>query len=300
MAGAWRLVRRFAKGVIRAIPILRRHVLASTDYQVLSGFEQAQQIQMSNSGWFSERAAARQEYAYLQLIKDMRNSEPRIDLRTAADAVVATGLARPHLLEVGCGSGYYFEILNALVPDGISYVGIDYSPAMIARAKLRYPTAVFELGDATKLPYGDGHFPIVFNGVSLTHIIDYHVAIAEAARVASDWCIFNTVPVFSDFQTTILSKYAYGGRVVEIVFDEGDLLEAFRDAGLTVAKTWQSIPYDVHETMGHHSTSKTYLCKVARDGSATTGHSRPHVQKLDTGARSVYRTSSEGLTSDTS
>ena len=51
------------------------------------------------------------------------------------------------------------------------------------------------------------------------HIIDYRAAIREATRVAARYCIFHSVPVFDDHQTTFLSKYAYGAPVVEIVFE---------------------------------------------------------------------------------
>ena len=127
---------------------------------------------------------ARQERAYLALIGDMKNGEPRLDFTVAAEAVMATGIAAPRLLEVGCGSGYYSEVFADLVPGGVGYTGIDYSEAMIARARARYPSTAFEVADATRLPYPDDAFDIVFNGVSLMHIIDYQAAIREAARVA--------------------------------------------------------------------------------------------------------------------
>jgi SAM-dependent methyltransferase len=268
MAGLPRVLRQVGKAVVKATPILRRHILGSTDYRILSGLEEARRVQASGSGWLSGRAVLRQERAYTQLIAGMMAGNSRVDLRTAAEAVVASGIGYPRLLEVGCGSGYYFEILNELVPGGIDYVGIDYSEPMIARARSRYPEARFDLGDATRLPYDDGAFAIVFNGVSLTHILDYGAVLRESARVASDWCIFNTVPVFSGHKTMFLSKYAYGELVTEVVFEERDLLKAMAAAGLTVTKEWQSIPYDVHEVVGHHSTGKTYLCRVARHATA--------------------------------
>ena len=130
---------------------------------------------------------------------------------------------------------------------------------MIARARARYPSAAFEVADATRLPYADGAFDIVFNGVSLMHIIDYQAAIREAARVAARYCIFHTVPVFDDHPTTFLSKYAYGAPVVEIVFGKQELMTLCHDAGLRLEHEWPGIPYDVHEVTGHHSTTETYL-----------------------------------------
>ena len=42
----------------------------------------------------------------------MKDGEPRLDFRIAAEAVAATGLSNPRLLEIGCGSGYYSEVLD--------------------------------------------------------------------------------------------------------------------------------------------------------------------------------------------
>ena len=258
-----RLIRQIGKRVVQATPILRRHILTSTDYRVLSGVEEARSEMASSGGWLATRTVARQERAYQGLIAAMKDGEPRLDFRIAAEAIAATGIAHPHLLEVGCGSGYYSEVLANLVSGGVRYTGIDYSEAMIARAHSRYPSAAFEVADATRLPYPDHAFDIVFNGVSLMHIIDYQAAIREAARVAGRYCILHTVPVFDDHQTTFLRKFAYGAPVVEIIFGKDELMSFCRTAGLRLERQWPCIPYNVSEVTGHHSTTGTYLFSKA-------------------------------------
>lgn len=257
-----RIIRKIAKAVIRSTPALRRQILYSTDYRVLDGVEEAQRAATTSGGWLAARTVARQERAYQSLIAAMKRGEPRLDLAVAAEAVTATNIATPRLLEVGCGSGYYSEVFAALVPGGIHYTGIDYSGAMIERARARYPSAAFEVADATRLPYADAAFDVVFNGVSLMHIIDYQAAIREAARIAARHCIFHSVPVFDDYRTTFLSKYAYGAPVVEVVFGKRELMELCRDAGLRLEREWPGIPYDVSEVTGHHSTTETYLFAI--------------------------------------
>jgi SAM-dependent methyltransferase len=254
-----RLVRQIGKRVVNATPILRRHILSSTDYRVLSGPEEARAVTTVSSGWLSARTAMRQERAYGGLISAMKRGEPRVDFKVAAESIAATGIGNARLLEVGCGSGYYSEVFATLLPGGIDYTGIDYSQAMIARARAHYPSAAFDVADATRLPYADGAFDIVFNGVSLMHIIDYQAAIREAARVASRYCVFHSVPVFHDHQTTYLRKYAYGAPVVEVVFGKQELMALCRDAGLRLEREWPGIPYNVHDVTGHHSTTETYL-----------------------------------------
>ena len=254
-----RIVRKIAGSIIKSTPILRRQILFSTDYRVLSGVGEAREMTASSGGWLAARTVARQQRAYERLIADMKRGESRLDFRVAADAIAATGIATPRLLEVGCGSGYYSEVFAALVPGGADYTGIDYSDAMIARARARYPSTAFEVADATRLPYADGAYDIVFNGVSLMHIIDYQAAIQEAARVAARYCVFHSVPVFNDYRTTFLRKYAYGAPVVEIVFGKQELMKICRDAGLRLEREWPSIPYDVSAVTGHRSITETYL-----------------------------------------
>jgi SAM-dependent methyltransferase len=253
------IIRQVGKRVVKASPVLRRHILASTDYLVLGGIEEARQAATASEGWLAARTVIRQERAYRGLIAAMKRGQPRLDFEVATEAVAATAIARPRLLEVGCGSGYYSEVFATLLPDRVAYTGMDYSAAMIARARTIYPSAAFDVADATRLPYPDSAFDIVFNGVSLMHILDYPAAIREAARVAGEYCIFHTVPVFDDHQTTFLKKYAYGSPVVEIVFGKQELLSLCLDAGLQLEREWTSIPYDVSEVTGHASTSRTYL-----------------------------------------
>jgi SAM-dependent methyltransferase len=257
-----RLVRQVGKRIVKATPILRRHVFSSTDYRVLSGVREARDVSVSSGGWLTASTMARQERAYRGLIASMKRGEPRLDLKVAAQAITATGLTNPRLLEVGCGSGYYSEVFATLLAGGVRYTGIDYSDAMIARARARSPSTSFEVADATSLPYAGGAFDIIFNGVSLTHIIDYRAAVREAARVAASYCVFHTVPVFHDHKTTYLRKYAYGAPVVEVIFSKQELMALCQQAGLRLEREWPSIPYDVSEVTGHYSTTETYLFSV--------------------------------------
>ncbi len=75
-----------------------------------------------------------------RLIAAMKHGEPRLDFTVAAEAVAATGIVKPRLIEIGCGSGYYSEVFAELLPGGVDYTGIDYSDAMIARARAHYPS----------------------------------------------------------------------------------------------------------------------------------------------------------------
>lgn len=51
------------------------------------------------------------------------------------------------LLDVGCATGKVLDEIKASGRTGISYVGIDLSPLMIAKAREKHPEAEFVLGD---------------------------------------------------------------------------------------------------------------------------------------------------------
>jgi len=257
-----RVVKQIGKTVIKSSPLLRRHIMSSSDHRVLSGVDEARRLADTTAGWLSRRTVARQDRAYRKLIAAMKHGEPRLDFRVAAEAIAATGLSNPTVIEIGCGSGYYSEVLATLLSGAINYRGIDYSQAMVSEACARYPSRAFEVADATRLPYADRTFDIVFNGVSLMHIIDYPAAIREAARVAARYCVFHGVPVFRSHQTTFLTKYAYGAPVVEVIFDKRELMSLCADAGLSFEREWSGIPYDVFDATGHHSLTETYLFSI--------------------------------------
>jgi SAM-dependent methyltransferase len=257
---ALRPLRRLVGKAIRAVPFLRRQWDVSTDYRLISQDEMARG---AARGWFSPLIAWRQERAYLRLLADMHGGSARADLLIAARAVDLVGLARASLLEVGCGSGYYSEILEALATTRVAYTGIDYSAVMVARARKRYPAGQFRQMDATRLDFDSDSFDIVFNGVSLMHIPDWRGAIAESRRVARHACIFQSVPVFPARATAHLSKYAYGAPVNETVFNRDELIGCFAANGLAVRESWVSLPYDVEAIAGAPSHGETFLCMLA-------------------------------------
>jgi len=248
--------RRTLAACIRRVPYVRRLVLSSTDYALIS---REMALKLQASGWLSPLAAHRQQRAYGRLLNDLHAGTPRVDLIVAAEAVKETGLANPTLLDVGCGSGYYTEVFDTLLLKPISYCGLDFSKPMLRLARRRYPEISFVAGDATKLPFSDDSFELVFNGVSLMHILDYESAIAESRRVARRFCIFHSVPVLQNWKTTVLRKYAYGGLVVETVFERAHFLDVCARNRLKLVRTWHSIDYDIYPATPEHSTAETFL-----------------------------------------
>ena len=64
------------------------------------------------------------------------------------------------VLDVGCASGGFFNIMRTLEPT-IDYTGIDIAEPAVDLARQTYPEARFELTDGVTIPFDDGAFDLV-------------------------------------------------------------------------------------------------------------------------------------------
>ncbi len=142
-----------------------------------------------------------------------------------------TGLVNPTLLETGASSGFYFEILR-LLDFPCVYSGSDYSIEYKRLATELFPRIDFHVADTRALPFADSSFDICLSGCCIIHIADYERAIAETARVASKFAVFNRTPILEKSSTEFFEKNAYGVRCLEIHFGQDELLGLFNKYGL--------------------------------------------------------------------
>ncbi len=93
-------------------------------------------------------------------------------------------------LDLCCGTG---DIAFALARAGASVVGLDFSAAMLAKARVRAaklpgqvgaPTLEFRTGDVLQIPYEEGAFDIVSIGYGLRNLESWERGLAEMWRVA--------------------------------------------------------------------------------------------------------------------
>ena len=85
-----------------------------------------------------------------------------------------------HLLDVSCGTGH---VAAAAASKGASVVGIDFSSAMLTRARRLHPTLDFRLGDAEELEFPDESFDAVAINFGMLHFQHPERALAQAHRV---------------------------------------------------------------------------------------------------------------------
>lgn len=86
------------------------------------------------------------------------------------------------VLDVCCGTGDLTLALQRRQPQR-SYYGIDFSEAMIERAKRKTGTLIFSTGDALHLPFDDNRFAVIANAFGLRNVCDTQGGLAEMVRV---------------------------------------------------------------------------------------------------------------------
>lgn len=107
------------------------------------------------------------------------------------DAVGAAAGMR--LLDICCGPGHAGGEAAAR---GLSVLGVDLAPAMIAEAQRLYPDAQFRVGDAEALDLPDEGFDAAICGFGMLHLPEPERGLAEAFRALkpgggyafSVWC----------------------------------------------------------------------------------------------------------------
>jgi ubiquinone/menaquinone biosynthesis C-methylase UbiE len=103
-------------------------------------------------------------------------------MRRVSLAALDTAREREILL---CGIGTGLDIPH--LPHGAEYVGLDITPAMLARARARVrpgsPSVRLTLGDVTRLPYADAVFDAIVMHLIVAVVPRPDFALHEAARV---------------------------------------------------------------------------------------------------------------------
>jgi len=178
--------------------------------------------------------------------------------RVLSDCLHSLTCSASTVLEVGCASGYYYEVLQYLLKRQIDFTGVDYSLALIQMAADFYPRAKFQVADGARLPFRNGSFQVVVSSGVLLHTPNYKAQIAEAARVAKEYVIAHRTPVCRKRETQYLKKYGYGVEMVELLFNELEILAHFSAQGLRLLS---QVEYD--SDPAHDAYGITYVFKKA-------------------------------------
>jgi len=97
--------------------------------------------------------------------------------RATVDAVVRPG---DRVLDACCGTG---DLALAARARGGLVTGLDFSEAMLVRARRKGPDLRWVQGDMLALPFADGEFDAVTVGFGVRNVEDLERALAEMRRV---------------------------------------------------------------------------------------------------------------------
>jgi len=97
--------------------------------------------------------------------------------RLTAEAVVRPG---DRVLDAACGTGDL--ALEAARVGGV-VTGLDFSAAMLARARRKAPELEWVQGDALALPFPDAHFDVATVGFGVRNLDDLEAGLRELRRV---------------------------------------------------------------------------------------------------------------------
>jgi SAM-dependent methyltransferase len=92
---------------------------------------------------------------------------PLIEVEEPIVCHIIDGLPTGSAMDAACGTGRHTEYL---VTRGHRVIGVDSSPDMLARARMRVPQADFLSGDLHQLPVLDGEVDLVVCALALTHV----------------------------------------------------------------------------------------------------------------------------------
>lgn len=233
-----------------------RELYPAVDYTRISyGYSNLQPdgvLPAMEQGWQDAGIPAKQRaLVQLELEAMYRGQTPQVFqvLAELLQPIVTPGM---DMLEIGCASGYYSEVIEYLLSRQVNYTGVDYSETMIRMAQDYYPDRSFSLAGGSALPFADQSFPLVISGCVLLHTTDYSRHIAETTRVAQGWIAVHRTPVCRLRPTQYLSKLAYGVETVEICFNEQELLHLFSHHGFTIKN---SLVYTEHPDRDFYEVS---------------------------------------------
>jgi len=210
------------------------------------------------TAWQSEEIPPRQRGLVQKELEEMYRNQPPQVYQILADCLRYISQPKGSILEIGCASGYYYEILEYLLNEKIVYTGVDYSIPLVSMAKDYYPNAKFYAADGAKLPFKDKKFFIAISSCVLLHVPNYREHIRETVRVAQKFVVAHRTPICRQRPTQHLRKFAYGVETVELIFNEEEIISEFELQGLKLVNANE---YYANDQRDHYEV--TYLFEKA-------------------------------------
>jgi len=165
--------------------------------------------------------------------KDYRGHNP---FRPFVDIIERLGdISGQKFLDVGCGVGYYGELLSVL-GSKVRYTGLDFAEPMISRARELWPTRTFILGDMTDFDYS-GYDIVLASGI-INELPDW-TAGADVLNTVEGTLILHRIYI-RDGPTRRLAAGGYGiFQTYTHLFNEEELLGRLSNFRVVRRITWE-------------------------------------------------------------
>jgi len=145
------------------------------------------------------------------------------------------------LLDIGCTSGYYYEVINFYCPHTFEYVGCDYNKESIKLATEYYPGVDFQVGDVTNLSFDDQEFDVSFLSGVIEHVPEYEKALEEVCRVSGRYIILHRIWLDSG-PTSCKQGTQYFVPVIRNQYNKEEFFRILEENSFM--PTWTSDVYD--------------------------------------------------------
>ena len=145
-----------------------------------------------------------------------------------------TGARSFSLLDAGCGSGYYSEIISHFVPGGIHYIGVDFNLGMLSMARQYYPALPVARMDLRRLAVRDASVDLVMSGAAIVHIREWDTALKELTRVTRKWLLLHRTLVYTSTPTSVSVERHYEKDVYRVRISEAEFLALTDKLGMTL------------------------------------------------------------------
>ncbi len=137
---------------------------------------------MNHAGGTLEPDVVRSMFDRIAPVYDLMNRVMTMGLdrtwrRLTVEAVVQPGA---RVLDACCGTG---DLAVAAEREGGLVTGLDFSDAMLARARRKSQTIEWVRGDLLALPHADGSFDAATVGFGVRNVADLEAALRELRRV---------------------------------------------------------------------------------------------------------------------
>ena len=190
---------------------------------------------LSNS-YADSSIAPKQRQLVDEQLQAMRNGEApqhfQVVGRILSGLKEQAGARAFSLLDAGCGSGYYSEIISHFVPGGIHYIGVDFNLGMLSMARQYYPGLSVGRMDLRWLAVRDASVDLVMSGAAIVHIREWDAALKELTRVTRKWLLLHRTLVCKLTPTSVSVERHYEKDVYRVRISEAELLALIGTLGM--------------------------------------------------------------------